>query len=157
MEIAEIAGTLLQIVPPIAAAVGLFFAGIQIHRNNMEQKESNRIRELQLLETTYHEIVALEKYKFEHDLKGQGEDDDEFYKKWFVLFFNQVEWLSFLINHEFIKHKELVIYFRNAYMTWYGVYTKYAPDEVRSNDKAHSSFKFLYKRFKEELEKEKQY
>jgi len=152
----EIVGTLLQTVPPIAAAVGLIFAGVQLSRNNREHKESNRIRELQLLENTYREIVALEKYKFEHDVKGQGGDDnDEFYKEWFELFFSQVEWLSFLINHHFIKHNELVTYFRNAYMTWYEVYTKYAPDEIRGNNKAHSSFKFLYKRFKEELEKEK--
>jgi hypothetical protein len=39
-------------------------------------------------------------------------------------------------------------------MVWYEAYTKYAPQEVRDNDQLYASFKFLHKRYKEELEKE---
>ena len=48
--------------PPIAAYPGLFFAGYQIYRNSKEQKESNRIRELQLLESAFNQINAMEQY-----------------------------------------------------------------------------------------------
>ena len=108
---------ILQLIGSIAAAGGLIFTGITFYRNMKEQKKSNRVRELQLLESTYGEIAGLEKWKYEQDLSGKG--NEEFYQRWFQLFFNRIEWLSFLINHEFLEQKELVSYFRGSYMVWY--------------------------------------
>ena len=70
-----------------------------------------------------------------------------------MLFFNRVEWLAFLINHKFIRHEELVTYFKYLIIKWYeGVFTKHAPSAVVNSDKAFPSFKDLYKQFKAEQE-----
>ena len=67
---AEIIGILLQVIIPIAAPEGLFFAGYQIYRNSQEQKESNRVRELQLLESAFNQITIMEQYFYEQETKG---------------------------------------------------------------------------------------
>lgn len=69
--VAEIVEILLQVILPIAATAGLFFAGYQIYRNSKEQKESNRIRELQLLESAFNQINAMEQYFMSKRQKGQ--------------------------------------------------------------------------------------
>ncbi|MDW0140551.1 MAG: hypothetical protein QOK66_03260 [Nitrososphaeraceae archaeon] len=68
--VAEIVEILLQVILPIAATAGLFFAGYQIYGNSKEQKESNRIRELQLLESAFNQINAMEQYFYEQEAKG---------------------------------------------------------------------------------------
>jgi hypothetical protein len=149
--VAEIIGILLQVIIPISAPAGLFFAGYQIYRNSQEQKESNRVRELQLLENAFNQITIMEQYFYEQEAKGPA--NSILHEEWFVLFFNRVEWLAFLINHKFIRHEELVTYFRYPIIKWYeGVFTKHAPSAVVNSDKAFPSFKDLYKRFKAEQE-----
>ena len=146
---AEIIGILLQVIIPLAAPAGLFFAGYQIYRNSQEQKESNRVRELQLLENAFNQITIMEQYFYEQEAKGPA--NSILHEEWFVLFFNRVEWLAFLINHKFIIHEELVTYFKYPIIKWYeGVFTKHAPSAVVNSDKAFPSFKDLYKRFKAE-------
>ncbi|HEY6756827.1 MAG TPA: hypothetical protein VI037_05505 [Nitrososphaera sp.] len=148
---AEIIGILLQVIIPIAAPAGIFFAGYQIYRNSQEQKESNRVRELQLLENAFNQITIMEQYFYEQEAKGPA--NSILHEEWFVLFFNRVEWLAFLINHKFIRHEELVTYFKYPIIKWYeGVFTKHAPSAVVNSDKAFPSFKDLYKRFKAEQE-----
>ncbi len=148
---AEIIGILLQVIIPIAAPAGLFFAGYQIYRNSQEQKESNRVRELELLENAFDQITIMEQYFYEQEAKGPA--NSILHEEWFVLFFNRVEWLAFLINHKFIRHEELVTYFKYPIIKWYeGVFTKHAPSAVVNSDKAFPSFKDLYKRFKAEQE-----
>ena len=148
---AEIIGILLQVIIPIAAPAGLFFAGYQIYRNSQEQKESNRVRELQLLENAFNQITIMEQYFYEQEAKGPA--NSILHEEWFVLFFNRVEWLAFLINHKFIRHEELVTYFKYPIIKWYeGVFTKHAPSAVVNSDKAFPSFKDLYKQFKAEQE-----
>ena len=138
----EIVEILLEVILPIAATAGLFFAGYQIYRNSKEQKESNRIRELQLLESAFNQINAMEQYFYEQEAKGPA--NSILHEEWFVLFFNRVEWLAFLINHRFIRHAELVTYFKNPIIKWYeGVFTKHAPSAVVNSDKAFPSFKYL--------------
>jgi hypothetical protein len=130
----DIITTIATVIAASAAGVGLIFSGIQLRNNNealrenirtqqensREQQESNRVRELQLLDNVLREIAELEKYKFETDLKNQG--DDQFYKRWFQLFFNRIEYLSFLINNGFIRHPELATYVRGAIITWHEIY-----------------------------------
>ena len=148
----EIAAILLQIILPIAAAAGLFFTGYQVYRNRKEQKESNRVRELQLLESAFNQITTMEQYFYEQEAKGPA--NSIVHEEWFVLFFNRVEWLAFLINHKFIRHEELVTYFKNPIIKWYeGVFTKHAPSAVVNSDRAFPSFKYLYKRFKAEQQR----
>ena len=147
----EIAEILLQIILPIAAAAGLFFTGYQVYRNRKEQKESNRVRELQLLESAFNQITTMEQYFYELEAKGPA--NSILYEEWFLLFFNRVEWLAFLINHKYIRHQELVTYFKNPIIKWYeGVFTKHAPSAVVNSDRAFPSFKHLYKQFKAEQE-----
>jgi hypothetical protein len=149
--VAEIIGILLQVIIPIAAPAGLFFAGYQIYRNIQEQKESNRVRELQLLENAFNQITIMEQYFYEQE--AEGPTNSILHEEWFVLFFNRVEWLALLINHKFIRHEELVTYFKYPIIKWYeGVFTKHAPSAVVNSDKAFPSFKDLYKRFKAEQE-----
>ena len=84
---------ILQLIGSIAAAGGLIFTGITFYRNMKEQKKSNRVRELQLLESTYGEIAGLEKWKYEQDLSGKG--NEEFYQRWFQLFFKGLSGFHF--------------------------------------------------------------
>lgn len=149
--VAEITGILLQVIIPIAAPAGLFFAGYQVYRNRKEQKESNRVRELQLLESAFNQLTAMEQYFYEQEVKGP--ENSSLREEWFMLFFNRVEWLAFLINHKFIRHEELVTYFKYPIIKWYeGVFTKHASPAVVNSDKAFPSFKDLYRRFKAEQE-----
>jgi hypothetical protein len=93
----------------------------------------------------------MEQYFYEQEAKGPA--NSILHEEWFVHFFNRVEWLAFLINHKFIRHEELVTYFKYPIIKWYeGVFTKHAPSAVVNSDKAFPSFKDLYKRFKAEQE-----
>jgi hypothetical protein len=80
-----------------------------------------------------------------------GSESCTLHEEWFMLFFNRVEWLAFLINHKFIRHEELVAYFKYPIIKWYEVvFTKHASSVVVNSDKAFPSFKDLYRRFKAE-------
>ena len=46
-------------------------------------------------------------------------------KDGFRLFFNRIEYLSFLINNGFIRHPELATYVRGAIITWHKIYSRY--------------------------------
>jgi hypothetical protein len=149
--VAEIIGILLQVIIPIAAPAGLFFAGYRVYRNRKEQKESNRVRELQLLESAFKQLTSMEQYFYKQEVKGP--ENSTLHEEWFMLFFNRVERLAFLINHKFIRHEELVTYFKYPIIKWYeGVFTKHASSAVVNSDKAFPSFKDLYRRFKAEQE-----
>jgi hypothetical protein len=149
VTVPEITGILLQVIIPIASPAGLFFAGYQVYRNGKEQKESNRVRELQLLESAFNQLTAMEQYFYEQEAKGP--ENSTLHEEWFMLFFNRVEWLAFLINHKFIRHEELVAYFKYPIIKWYEVvFTKHASSVVVNSDKAFPSFKDLYRQFKAE-------
>jgi uncharacterized membrane protein YebE (DUF533 family) len=76
----EITGNFWEIITAIAAVGGLGFAGYQLYKNNQtlkasneQQKESNRIRELQLVESAYHEIISTEERLF-YAMVEKGDD-----------------------------------------------------------------------------------
>jgi hypothetical protein len=80
-----------------------------------------------------------------------------YYEELFVLFFSRVDWLAFLINHEFIKDKVFVNFFTRAMIQLYeGLFTKYAPHIVANNKNTFPSFKYLYQRYKEQPQQQQQ-
>jgi hypothetical protein len=151
MEIAG--GNLWQIVGAIAAAGGLGFTGYQLYKNNQtlkanneEQKESNRVRELQLLESAFQQIIATEQLWYE---RYKDKTDKKEIQEWGSLFFNRLEWLAFLINQKFMTDKELVNFFKDAIVGWYEtLFVNHFPMEVINDDKSFPSLKKLYRFYK---------
>ena len=108
-------------------------------------RKNNKTKQLEILESVYKDIKALEqRYYDEYDGK-EGKD----VKTWDFQFFNQIEWLSFLINEKKLKDKKLVNFFKPAISDWYdNMFVKHWEKSVIEDEKQFEEFKKLYKKFK---------
>jgi hypothetical protein len=83
----------------------------------------NKSEETKLAESVFKDIRMLEdqKSKIQKDsvLAHERAEIQESKKDWASLFFNTLEWLSFLINNKKIKDKKIVSYFKPALLAWY--------------------------------------
>ena len=122
----------------LAAAGGLIFTALQLRANN-------KTKQLEILESVYSDIKALEQ-KYYDDYDGHQEKD---VKNWDSQFFNQLEWLSFLINEKKLKDKKLVSYLKPAIIDWYeNMFLKHSEQSVINDEKQYEEFKKLYKKLK---------
>ncbi|MFL6487978.1 MAG: hypothetical protein ACJ71D_14875 [Nitrososphaera sp.] len=155
----EISGNFWEMITTtivaIAAVVDLGFTGYQIHENNQvlkasnaQQKESDRIRELQFLDGTFQQIVSTEERLF-YELLKKGNDKLDPQELSFL--FSRIEFLCFVINHECVKDKELLEFFKYEVIRWYdNWFIKYVPEEIVKNEKAFPSFSCLYNSYGKE-------
>jgi hypothetical protein len=158
--IVEITRNLWEIIIAITAAVGLGLTVYQLRKNNQtlqankeQQKESNRIRELQLVESTYQEIISTEERLF-YAMLEKGDDKLDPHE-WSFLF-NRIEHLCFLFNHGFVRDKALLDYFRDAVIEWHdNWFVRYLPEKVVKDETILTSFRYRYNLNKKELEEEK--
>lgn len=151
-----------SMVAAIAAAVGLGFTAYHLHKNNQtlksnneQQKESNRVRELQIIESAYRDIISAEERLF-YAMLQKGDDKLDAHE-WSFLF-NRIEHLCFLFNHGFVKDKALMDYFKHPIIEWYDKwFVRYVPQDVVKNEKVLTSFRYRYNLNKKELEEEQKY
>ncbi len=123
----------------IAAAGGLLFNGYQIRANN-------KTKQLEILETVYRDIKALEQRYYD----GYEDNPEKNVQSWDYQFFNQLEWFSFLINENKLKDKKLIDFFKPAIIGWYeDMFVKHFNKSDVDDPKQFEEFKKLYKKFKE--------
>jgi hypothetical protein len=130
-------GEIIATTSAIVAAIALFFTGFQFIK-------SRRKSQLELLESIYKDIRQLEK-ELGQIPSPRSDNDSEYDKKmedWSSLFFNTLEWLSFLINSKEIEKKEFVDYFAPAMENWYdSIFLKWASDEQKTDSNAYPELK----------------
>lgn len=157
----EITWNLWEIIIAIAAPVGLGLTVYQLRKNNQtlkanneQQKESNRIRELQLVESAYRDIISTEERLF-YAILEKGDDKLDPHE-WSFLF-NRIEYLCFLINQGFVRDKVLLDLYKHTVIGWHDKwFVRYLPEEIVKDEKAFPSFRYRYNLNKKETEEEEE-
>jgi hypothetical protein len=161
MSIEVVAWSPWEIIIAIAAPIGLGLTVYQLRKNNQtlkanneQQKESNRVRELQLVESAFKDILSTEERLF-YKILEKGDDKLDIHE-WAFLF-NRIEYLCFLINHGFVREKVLLDFFKHAIIGWHDKwFVKYFPEEIVKDETAFPSFRYRYNLYnKEEEEQQK--
>ncbi|MDH3619196.1 MAG: hypothetical protein OEM89_10825 [Nitrosopumilus sp.] len=125
------------LVAALAAATGLFFTAIQL-------RSTNKTHQLELLETIVKDTHSLEQLFYEKYIdKSENEK-----KNWRQLFFQQLEWFAYLVNHKNIKDKELIKFFKKPFVRWSeDLFAVHADDDQLKNPERFEEFKKLYATF----------
>ena len=140
--ILEITPNLWDIITAVAASVGLGFTGYLLYK-------SNQTRDLQIVESTFHDILSTEE-RLIYVMERLGSTELDLHE--WTLLFNRIEYLCLLINHGFIGDKELLHFFKNAIIGWYeNWFVKYLSEDIVKNELAFPSFRFWYNLYKKEL------
>jgi hypothetical protein len=148
-------GTIINLATVITAPVVLVNLGLtvyQLHKNNQtlksnneQQRESNRMRELEFVNATYQQILSTEERLF-YELMKRG-NDKKLDPHELSFLFNRIEFLCFLINQELVKERVLLDFFEFEIKRWYDDwFVRYLPDEIVNDDKtsAYPSFRYRY-------------
>jgi hypothetical protein len=131
-----------QIIAGFAAAAALIITHFTF-------RNFGKSEEIKLAESVFKDIRMLEDKKSE--LPGYQQMYEDKYKDWASLFFNTLEWLSFLINSHKIKDEKIIGFFKDGIIEWYEkiFLEKYYITKEQVNDsKEYKEFKKLYKRLK---------
>ncbi|MDH3203095.1 MAG: hypothetical protein OEL81_00250 [Nitrosopumilus sp.] len=129
----EIAG----LIAAGAAVIGLIFTAFQI-------RSSTHTRQLELLDTVYHDIHRLEQDYYE---KYEDAVPDK-QKGWHTLFFQQLEWFAFLINNKKINDEQSINYFKKAFIVWCEhIFADNADQDEVDNPEIFEEMKKLYATF----------
>lgn len=119
-----------------AATGGLIFTMFQLRANT-------NTRQLELLESIYHDIHSLEQQFYE-----KYEDKPDKQDNWRSLFFQQLEWFAFLVNEKKIKDKKSIGFFKPAFIDWCeGLFAVFADEDQINNQERWSELKKLYTKF----------
>lgn len=146
----------------IVAVVHLGFTVSQFHKNNQtsqanyeQQKESNRMRELEFIDGIFQQIISTEERLFHDLMKNEGNNKLDPHE--LSLLFNRIEFLCFVINHEFVKDKALLEFFKFEVIRWHdNWFVRYAEEDLVKNENAFPSFRKRYFLNKKELEGEEE-
>lgn len=126
------------------ASLSAAFAAIALILNTIAIKESRRTRELQTFYGIFKDLISLEEKQPEYCETADGK------KAWHSLFFNTLEFFSFLLNEKFLKDPKVFVFFEDAIKTFYEqIFAKHIPDEKQRDAKVYPEFKKLYARIKE--------
>ena len=104
--------------------------------------------EIKLAESIFKDLRDLEKKKYELPTEPT---EIEKYKDWASLFFNTLEWFSFLVNKKKIKDNKIPEFFKQAIMAWYEdiFLDEYYIDKSQvDNPEEYPEFKQLYQDLK---------
>ncbi|MDH5431377.1 MAG: hypothetical protein OEW78_05790 [Nitrosopumilus sp.] len=123
-------------IAAIAAAIGLGFTAFQLRANN-------KTRQLELVETIYHDIHSLEQLFYER-YTGNPKKEEH----WRTLFFQQLEWFAFLVNEKKIKDKKSIDFFKPAFIDWCKyLFLEFADEDQITNPTRFEELKKLYTKF----------
>jgi hypothetical protein len=65
--------------------------------------------------------------------------------EWDSVLFNQIEYISFLVNKGYLKDSKMIEFLRDPVVDWYdNVFSKFATEEERTNLKFYPEWKQLY-------------
>ena len=125
----------------IAVVIGLFFTASSWSRDR-------KSRELQIAENRFKELQSLSREYY--DKYNDMNEDKK--KNWDDLFFNSLEWFTFLINEKRIE-KKVIAFFDDAIISYYeDIFVKVMPQNVIVDENQYEEFKKLYKKLKKQKE-----
>lgn len=126
------------IISTVIALCALVYTGLAI-------KEDIKTRQIQLLESGFKrindsELLFYTKYKnANHNTR----------KEWDSIFFNSIEFYSFLINKTYINEKDAIEFFGEAIVGWYDeIFRKHASTDELKNPKIYPEMKVFYAKMK---------
>ena len=121
----------------IAAAAAVIALFLNWHAT----RENRKTRELQILYTIFKDIRDLE------EKQGGYNGTEERKQLWNSLFFNTLEYFSFLLNRKMISEKSVVAFFGDSIKAWYReLFAKKASPEQIGNPTIYPELKSLYKK-----------
>jgi hypothetical protein len=122
----------------IIATLGLFFTAYAFLKNE-------KTKQLQIAEGIFKDLRDLENQYYEKYYQ-----ENEYKKKnWSFIFFNTLEWFSFLINHGKLSDKEMIGFFKEAIISYYeDIFCKIYDFKIINDNTQFSEFKHLYKKLK---------
>jgi len=115
----------------------------------LQLRSTNKTRQLELLETVFRDTHSLEQLFYEKYV-----DEPQNKKKyWRQLFFQQLEWFAYLVNHKKIKDNEFIEFFKKPFVDWCEkIFARYAePDQITESDR-FEELKLLYTITKKQLQ-----
>jgi hypothetical protein len=128
----------------LVASLSAVFAAVALILNTIAIKESKRTRDLQTFYGIFKDLISLEERQREYYKTEDGK------KAWNSLFFNTLEFFSFLLNEKFLKDPKVLLFFEDAVKGFYEqVFLKHIPDEKQRDVKVYPEFKKLYARIRE--------
>ena len=75
-------------------------------------------------------------------LRDKGEKPPD---RWCYEFFNTVEYMAFLLNHNLIKSDDLVGFYGNSVRSWYGTFSSTTDRKHLDDPEFYPEFKKLYR------------
>jgi hypothetical protein len=123
----------------IIAAIGLFFTAYVFLKDE-------KTKQLQIAEGIFKDIRDLENQYYVNYYQ-----ESEYKKKnWSSIFFNTLEWFSFLINNRKLNDKEMIYFFKDAIIIYYeDIFCKIYDAQIINDNTQFPEFKQLYKKLKE--------
>jgi hypothetical protein len=128
----------VDIIAAASATVALFFTGYTF-------LQDQKTRQLQMADDLFKNLRELENQYYEKYINK----DDEEKKHWRYIFFNTIEWFSFLINNNKFKDKKMLTFFEDALIAYYDeMFVKLFDENVIRDENQFPEFKNLYKKLK---------
>jgi len=126
---------LIAAIPGIIAAIGLLLTWKAI-------RESRRTRELQIFYTVFKDIKELEEKQSNYQTAEQKQ-------AWNSLFFNTLEFFSFLINRKMVSDERISEFFKDSVKAWYEqLFWKNSSPKERDDPGIYPELKELYKKLR---------
>jgi hypothetical protein len=104
---------------------------------------SRRATQLQVFNSIFNAINGLENEFV--TLREKGEKPSE---RWCYEFFNTVEYMAFLLNHNLIRSDDLVGFYANSVRSWYGTFCSTTDRKHMDDPEFYREFKRLYRSVK---------
>ena len=122
----------------IIATVGLFFTAYVFLKDE-------KTKQLQIAEGIFKDLRDFENQYYEKYYQ-----ENEYKKKnWSSIFFNTLEWFSFLINRGKLSDKQMIFFFKDAIISYYeDIFCKIYDLTIINDNTQYSEFKHLYKKLK---------
>lgn len=126
----------------MAAAVSAIMAAFGLLLNWKAIRESRKTRELQIFYSVFKDIKDLEEKQPKYVEEGKQQ-------AWNSLFFNTLEFFSFLVNKKMVSDKRVAEFFKDSVNAWYEqVFWKNSSPKERDDPGLYTELKELYKKFK---------
>jgi cytochrome b561 len=121
------------------SAISAIIAAIAVCFSAWSIRESRKTRNVQLFYNIFKDILALEE-------KQKASMKKEEKEAWNSLFFNSLEFFSFLINHKLLARDKTLTFFEDSITLWYEkIFVTQVPKEKQENPEKYTELKKLYK------------
>jgi hypothetical protein len=105
---------------------------------------ARRATQLQVFNSIFDAICALDR-RYTVEFKSQNKQPTD---EWCSEFFNTVEYLAFLLNHNLVLRRELFDFYKDAVRHWYATFASVQQTSVLDNPDYFPEFKRLHRKVK---------